>query len=591
MKIKLKHILFLAVLLSLLFAQKTFSTFSDYIEEITGITQFTQYFLGNWQLVALLLLLISAIISSLAISAGKGFGLSSLEAWGKMELEQVFVNVIIILFILSFISLIDTLSADILQCNQFNCIAYYATTYLDDYIAQVKTFMEGVFEDGVEMGKISSLTTTFSGGFFVNAIVNKLMELGGWFAGFMGKLLYFSTISFHPAGHFNLYLMRDQIVFNNLATAYVSLLAQRFFLSSLAFTLGPFFILAGIILRSFFLTRRWGATLIAVGFGAMVVFPAMFILTYATTENKFSTDIIPSVSTCPLECQTIPPVAFNQTNPSQTFSYVELFDYAAEMEWPEERFEGIVNGSVSVYDGIATCSDFDCPSECRVLPYLYESAACGNSTTTKECRLLYKNKPQCFVNRVAVNVDFEDIKDIPSECRAVVPLTIDENIAGCPSKCRVVYRDGTNYCGAPPPGCTIPAADFSGIWDKANSSFYLNDLDGMKNAANQTAVYILHENSRDAECSVLLNLDDPGFGYLPPIYASCHVHCIDKIPSQTHSSAGVLSKIAFVDLAGKIMINAYLLPVFNIAATIVFISGLASWLGGELFVPALGDLI
>lgn len=588
MKIKLKHVLFFVILLSLLFAQKTFS---DYIEEIAGITQFTQYFLGNWQLVALLLLIISVIITSLAIMAGKGFGISSLEAWGKMELEQVFVNVIIILFILSFISLIDTLSADILQCGQFNCIAYYATTYLDDYTAQVKTFMEAVFEDGIAMGKISSLTTTFSGGFFMNKLVNRLMGVGGFFPSFLGKLLYFSTVSFQPAGHFNLYLMRDQIVFNNLATAYVSLLAQKFFLSSLAFTLGPFFILVGVILRSFFLTRRWGATLIAVGFGAMVVFPAMFILTYATTENKFSTDIPPAVSTCPLECQTVPPVAFNQTNPSQTFSYVELFDYATEMGWPEEKFEGITNGSISEYNGTETCSNFDCPSECRVLPYMYESTACGNSTIARQCRLLYTNKPQCFVNRVAVNVDFEKIKYVPSECRAVVPLTINENIADCPSKCRVVYRNGTNYCGDLPPGCTIPAANFAAIWDNANSSFNRGDLDGMKDAANQTFVYILHENSANADCSVLLNLDDPGFGYLPPVYASCNTHCIDKIPSQTHSSAGVLSKIVFVDLAGTIMINAYLFPVFNIAATIIFISGLASWLGGELFVPALGDLI
>lgn len=584
---KIKQILFLVLLLSLCFAQKTFS---EYIEGITGLTEFTQYFLGNWQLVALLLLLISALLSSIAIAAGKGFGMAQLEAWGKMELEQVFVNVVVILFILSFISLIDTLSADILRCGQYNCIAHYALTYLDDYTEQVKTQMEDVFEDGVQMGKISSLTLTYSGGFFTNKIVDKLMG-GGWFPQLMGKLMYFSTVSFSPAGHFTLYLMRDQIVFNNLATAYVSLTAQKFFLSSLAFTLGPFFILAGVVLRSFFLTRRWGATLIAVGFGAMIVFPALFILAYATTDNKFSTDVAPTLSTCPLECQTYPPVAFNKTDPSQTFSYVELFDYAVENEWPEERFEGIVNGSTPEYDDVVTCNNFDCPGACRSLPYQYGTTACGNSSAIKECRLLYESKPKCFVSRVAVNVDFEKIKDVPSECRVVAPLKIDEKLANCTSKCMAVYTNGENYCVERPPGCTTPQGDFKGIWEQANYSFYENNMEGMVDAAKQTSVYIIHENSKEADCSVLLNLDDPGFGYLPPVFLSCHIHCVDRVPSQTYSSTGMLSGIKFVDVTGKIMINAYLLPLFNIAATIVFISGLASWLGGELFVPAIGELI
>jgi hypothetical protein len=573
----MKKLLLIFLLASLLFAQPP--TYTEAFENLPQTT-FVSSVLSNWQLVSILLLLISLMVAVFALMGGKALGLSSLEAWGKNELGEIFINALIIIFIIAFLGFLDALASQVIPCEHGSCIAGSASQYLGDYLEEVRNIAKSIYSDAIGNGKISSL----SFGFGSDTIFT--IQLPSW--------LYYYT-SFRPNAGFAIYLTRDQVLMDYLSSAYSLLLAEKFFLDSIAFVLGPVFILTGVILRSFFLTRRWGGTLIAVGFGAMVVFPGMFLLTFATTENKFSTDVSYDFGqNCPLECRMISPVAYNST---ESISYAELLQIAADNHWREEEFERIYNGSLQSKDGVYSCNyPPACPSFCRVLPYPIENPFCWDAH--KNCSQILKEREKCFVNRVVLEPDYSEWSKVDSRCRVVAPFSIPDSDGYCPSFCMAVYTNGTSYCYDSinyekfKDGCRqYYPANPEQIWKEANASFYAQDMGGMIKAAKGTSVYIIHEDMKDADCKGLLDFQDPGFGYNPPVFAKCDEHCAAQAPTQTHSAKGTLTDIPYVESVAKIMINAYLFPLFNIAATIVFISGLASFLGGELFVPGLGELI
>ncbi|MEM4335921.1 MAG: hypothetical protein QXY61_02865 [Candidatus Anstonellales archaeon] len=574
----MKKIFILLLLVLLLFAQ--LPTYTQALENLPQTT-FVSAVLSNWQLVSLLLILISLMVAIFAIVGGKSFGLSQLEAWGKIELGEIFINALIVIFIIAFIGFLDALASQVIPCAQGNCVAGSASEYLGWYIKEVRRIAEEIYFDAITWGKISSSSLGFGGD------TSSTIDEPGWWFYLYGSLSISSG--------FSIYLIRDQVLMDFLSSAYSLLLAEKFFLDNMAFVLGPFFILTGVILRSFFLTRRWGGTLIAVGFGAMVVFPGMFLLTFAITENRFSTDIgYDFGEQCPLECKMFSPVAYNSTH---SISYLQLIQIARENEWTNEELEGIYNGSKECFGGVCSC-DYPptCPSFCRVLPYPFENPFCAD--VKENCSEIFKTREKCFLTRVVLEPDYEKLKNVDSRCRVVAPFSIPSSSEYCPSFCMAVYTNGTSYCydhinySTFKSGCESYYPQNPGrIWKNANTSFYAENREGMINAAKQTSVYIIHEDMGKADCKAILDFDDPGFSYNPPVFAKCEEHCATKIPTQTHSSRGALTGIRFVENVAKIMISAYLLPLFNIAATIVFISGLASFLGGELFVPGLGELL
>ncbi|GEM_PF-2283741 len=574
----MRKLFILLLLAALLFAQPPQPpTYTEAFEKLPQTT-FVSTVLSNWQLVAITLLLISLMVAVFATVGGKAFGLSALEAWGKSELGEIFINALIIIFILAFLGFLDSLASQIIPCVQGNCIAQSASEYLGDYLKEVRNVAKDIYSDAIGNGKISSLSFGFGSDTFLT------MQLPA-------ELYYY--VSSRPNAGLAVYLTRDQVLMDYLSSAYALLLAQKFFLDNVAFVLGPVFILTGVILRSFFLTRRWGGTLIAVGFGAMVVFPGMFLLTFATTENKFSTDVAYDFGEqCPIECRMLTPVAYNLTD---GISYAELIAIAREKGWTNEQLEGIYNGSIEKLDGLSSCNYPPvCPSSCRVLPYPIENSFCADAQ--KNCSEILGEREKCFVNRIVLEPDYEKLKEVDSRCRIVAPFSIPTSDDYCPLFCRAVYTNGTSYCYNHINYDTFKCESHypsnpEQIWKNANTSFYAENRAGMIEAAEQTSVYIIHEDMKDADCRALLDFQDPGFGYNPPVFANCEYHCTTQTPTQTHSATGTLTSIKYVESVAKIMINAYLLPLFNIAATIVFISGLASFLGGELFVPALGELV
>ena len=83
--------------------------------------------------------------------------------------------------------------------------------------------------------------------------------------------------------------------------------------------------------------------------------------------------------------------------------------------------------------------------------------------------------------------------------------------------------------------------------------------------------------------------------YDPPINTECADICKtpDNAPVHqpgTHIGAdGLAGDVDIQDLS-RLMVPAYVLPLFNIVATLVFIKGLSTWLGGDIEIPGISKV-
>jgi hypothetical protein len=87
------------------------------------------------------------------------------------------------------------------------------------------------------------------------------------------------------------------------------------------------------------------------------------------------------------------------------------------------------------------------------------------------------------------------------------------------------------------------------------------------------------------------------YAFTPPINTQCGDLCrpSDNTPA---TDPGAFTKIGESGLVGvpeiqevsKLMIPAYVLPLFNIVATLIFIKGLSAFLGGDIEIPGLSKI-
>ncbi len=85
--------------------------------------------------------------------------------------------------------------------------------------------------------------------------------------------------------------------------------------------------------------------------------------------------------------------------------------------------------------------------------------------------------------------------------------------------------------------------------------------------------------------------------YNPPIQTSCIDLCkpSDEVPLKSPSAyTGVggegLVGTPEVQNVSKLMLPGYVLPLFNIVATLVFIKGLSTILGGDIEIPGISKV-
>lgn len=272
-----------------------------------------------------------------------------------------------------------------------------------------------------------------------------------------------------------------------------------------------------------------------------------------------------------------------------------------------------------------------CPQSCRIVPPLKSNCDSGKCLESRgDCRVARRtdlNWRPTVPSQVAKE-QYERC-EMAHDCTAslvanescvyVVPPTgaCSDLCSGCNPECRIEgasLSDLPSICSSQVAACTRCSSTCK---VDINSITSLTPAGGMCGGCSATQ-RILHPNMpqtyREGSCSfencpgeyravLPLNscdsclLADEEYSYDPPL----NTRCVDLCAPQKNAplkSASDYTKIDSYGLVGReelkdvsrLMIPAYLLPLFNIVATIIFIKGLSGILGGDIDIPGISRL-
>ncbi len=263
-----------------------------------------------------------------------------------------------------------------------------------------------------------------------------------------------------------------------------------------------------------------------------------------------------------------------------------------------------------------------------------------------DCRLAYRNdlnyRPtkssgdddatKAAAARCALASDCTANLTATSSCVYVLPQTglCNDICSGCPAECRIdslattpsaqlpaTCKDGNgNYlaaCASCTDGCKVRMAQIQDLNASAagNNSCQSCPLDhrivatSLPQEYTTNTVYGCGFDSCKSDfralvprnaCEMCLYSQE-AYMYSPPINTQCSDQCKPSdnapVPDPTTftkvGANGLVGMQEVQDLA-KLMIPVYLLPLFNIVATLVFIKGLSGFLGGDIEIPGLSRL-
>ncbi len=294
-----------------------------------------------------------------------------------------------------------------------------------------------------------------------------------------------------------------------------------------------------------------------------------------------------------------------------------------------------------------------CPDACKVVPPLRSNCNVMSDGVTPggncllsslDCRLTYRNdlsyrpsknygsdddQAKAHAAACALASDCVASLNASLSCVYVLPQTglCNDLCGGCPSECRIdslastpsaqlptTCKDGNgNYlaaCTSCTDGCKIRMAQIQALEPAAtgNNSCGSCPDDHRIIANNLPQDYISGACAYDQcksdyrivvprnACEMCLYSQE-SYMYSPPLETQCSDLCkpSDNAPvpdpsTFTKVGANGLVGVQEVQDLAKLMIPIYLLPLFNIVATLVFIKGLSGFLGGDIEIPGLSRL-
>jgi|GEM_PF-6877893 len=291
--------IFLLALTCISFAQQT---------QVEATAAQSQYeLIRDWRVLAGITVLVMSILVAMAYAAGVGLENSELQAWASTELVQVFVTAIIVMAFAGVITFLDDMTVMVIQNSNLpftcdgaqNCAITTASQYLANMQDSAENQVIGRISDSVKAGKMAS----YRAGAYATQV---LMPI---------PLLQLSVSGSITAGYI-MDIDRDTALIEQLGSLLSVMYAQRFFIEQISYNIAPIVLVLGVVARSFFLTRRLGGLLMAIGIGVMYVLPLMYVLNWITLSLTLYGDsiITPNLGACPGACALSPPKFYLQNN-------------------------------------------------------------------------------------------------------------------------------------------------------------------------------------------------------------------------------------------------------------------------------------
>ncbi len=206
--------------------------------------------------VAVLMLLVTLLVYLLS----KSFNLKEWEAYLNIELSNLHLSFLMVLFVVGFFAFSESFILTLLGSYPIDLTSEYLKSTLGEVLY-------GMYD----VTTIQACTT------FMASIHRRLGDfaLTRSYKVFPGLDLFNNILNVVSAG---------------LLTAYGSISAQYIFIQLAETLLRPFLLPAGLVLRFFPPTRDAGAFLIAFAFGFQIVYPTVFVINAKALEDVFGVD-------------------------------------------------------------------------------------------------------------------------------------------------------------------------------------------------------------------------------------------------------------------------------------------------------------
>lgn len=325
---------------------------------------------SDWRALSIIAIVISISLVALAYMASKVIGSQELSAWAAIEMVQVVGSALIVLALIGTIQFIDLVSAQIVNSGAYPvfcppgelCTRTVANAYLDDLLSITNRTSSDVLERSV---KYAALTRT----------------------GLQGnmQILLWAGYNKVPGAGQSLLVDKMGFLFDMLSKIAASLHGQKAFLNIVAFNIGPAFILLGVVLRTFFFTRKLGGLLLAVAVALMVVLPLLYAFSWFTLKVAvFGPAAIGPAPGCPVECIVQPAYAFDAIT-LDVYNRTSYIRNGWEQNGPPPQIRICENTTANNGGGCESC-----PVACREVPFpTYvegcEEAACA--LCADECKI------------------------------------------------------------------------------------------------------------------------------------------------------------------------------------------------------------
>jgi hypothetical protein len=231
---------------------------------------------SDWLATAVIALLVSATLSSLAWILSSVFESKELKGWAKKELSEFVFTGIILVSVIPLLTLIATLSVAYVGGDPYSLA--------NDFLTRVENDLLQTYSS------VSTMKITYA---FISSFK---MPLGPIFtllglsslnpATFLGGLVaWLSGLTFPFGAPF--YLLIEPL--DSLQSAMQPILLAFFVQKELLFiiqkTMLPIVLPLGILLRAFPVTRRAGSTLIAISITAYIIYPITLVVTGGMYDN------------------------------------------------------------------------------------------------------------------------------------------------------------------------------------------------------------------------------------------------------------------------------------------------------------------
>lgn len=424
---------------------------SGEIEEVGGFspedsTTIIGGIVKEWRAFSVIFLMISIGLIALAYPLSTALDMPSLKAWADIELGEAFSTAFVVMFILGILVFVEILTQSIvvglpgISCSgPAFCPVQVAEQYIGQYLDSSIAIYGDLFENAATAGKLGTMSTILG--------TNWMWLL---YLSISAKITPHFMIEVTTAGQEMQFLMgmRDALIF------------QQFILRHVSATLAPMALMLGIVMRTFFATRKLGGLLMAFGIGFLLAFPLSYALAMFTLHNTiYGASVTGGDVTnefCTQSCLQLPPMAYDNFGERYTSSelreafpqgtmedeeYTEMiYDFIAGehcelIELPDGSpgeectpVTATMHSDVTGTD-IITCGQYGdiCPQQCRAMPYPNYNVECASSMTEYQCR---ENVPEeCFVVRYA-NMDDPVLGGLEE---GDAPGGDDDT---CPEKCR-----------------------------------------------------------------------------------------------------------------------------------------------------------